>query len=164
MSTLQKSLLWITFTETVGLSSGWVTRDAIKTWYVFLEKPIWTPPNLVFPIVWTILYALMGLSAAWVAQASQKEKLNLLAYLKQPALKWFWIQLALNASWSFIFFGWHHIFLALCVISVLWISIVKMICQFRQIHPVAAYLQIPYLLWVTYAVGLNAVIYVANPQ
>ncbi|MFI4956661.1 MAG: TspO/MBR family protein [Gammaproteobacteria bacterium] len=125
-------------------------------WYVGLQKSSLTPPNIVFPIVWTILYALMPLSI-W----------NI--YLKvggTPAFRFpanlFFIQLGLNGIWTYLFFGLHRPELALVDIIVLWVMILWMIMAYGHVSVRAAALQVPYLLWVTFAALLNYQIWVLN--
>ena len=118
-------------------------------WYQGLEKPAWTPPPAVFPIVWSTLYLLMGIAAWRVASSSREGR------LVRPALAWFLVQLLLNASWSPIFFGAHQMLLALAVIALLWIAIGMTLRAFRKVSPAAGWMLVPYLVWVTVATALN---------
>jgi translocator protein len=121
-------------------------------YYAVLKKPSWNPPNWLFPPVWSLLFLLMGTSLALVVEQWGKKK----------QIKWalvlFGIQLVLNLAWSASFFGLHAPLLALAVIALLWLAIVMTIVLFRAVSPLAAYLLVPYLLWVSFASYLNVVI------
>lgn len=141
----------------IGYLSGLVTREGVETWYPTLQKPAFNPPNSLFAPVWTILYIMMGAAAGlvWSRIDSQKETVK-------KGLTFFWIQLALNALWSYLFFGLHNPLLALLEIIVLWLMIYETFAQFNKVNKIAAYLFIPYLLWVTFATILNASIWWLN--
>ncbi|MEI8102070.1 MAG: TspO/MBR family protein [Chlorobium sp.] len=125
-------------------------------YYSLLKRPSWNPPDWLFPPVWTILFLLMGTSLALVVeQWGEKKQI-------QVALVVFGVQLLLNLGWSATFFGLHSPVMALVVIAFLWIAIVLTIVQFRAVSPVAAYLLIPYLLWVSFASYLNFIIWKLN--
>lgn len=141
----------------VGILGSFFTISAIPTWYATLNKPIFSPPNWVFGPVWTILYILMGISLYLVWS---KKNPSTSLRIKVPAV--FWIQLVLNASWSIIFFGMRNSTLALVDIIALWIAIVLTIKTFYPISKTAAYLLIPYLLWVSFATILNLMIVLLN--
>ncbi len=118
-------------------------------WYAGLSKPPFTPPNLAFPIAWTLLYLLMAL-AAWRATLAAS-----------PAMRWhtlwpFVAQLAANALWSPLFFGLHWMGAALAVLLLLWGLIVLTLRRFAAVSRLAAWLLVPYLAWVSYAAYLNA--------
>ena len=125
-------------------------------WYATLEKPGFNPPNSVFPIVWTILFALMALSAwlVWRTPADEGDK--------KIALTWFTIQLVLNVAWSFAFFAMHSPIAGLAVVLWLLVAIVLTMVFFDRVSRVAALLLIPYLLWVGFATGLNFALWVLN--
>ena len=139
----------------VGAVAGITTAKAIPTWYATLNQPSFNPPNWVFGPVWTVLYIVMGISLylVWV-QAPGKER-NL-------ALAVFGVQLLLNFGWSYIFFYYRNLGLALAEIIVLWLAILVMMVFFHRVRPVAAYLNIPYLLWVTFASVLNGAYFSLN--
>lgn len=139
----------------VGIVSGMFTSQAVPTWYATLNRPLFNPPNWVFGPVWTSLYILLGISffLIWKEKASKERNL---------AIKVFSIQMLLNFAWSFIFFYFNLIGVALIEIILLWISIALMIYLFNKIKPFAAYLNIPYLLWVSFAAILNAGYYFLN--
>lgn len=124
-------------------------------WYETLIKPSWTPPKPVFPIAWAILYFMIAVAGwlAWRAEGFAGSGAAFSLYL---------LQLILNAAWSWLFFGLHRMDLALIDIVALGIAIVANIIAFHSISPLAAYLLIPYLLWVIYATALNLVIWQSN--
>ena len=139
---------WIIFTEAVGGFSGWLTREGAKLYRTTIIKPPLSPPGIVFPIVWSILFALMGVGAAriYLSPASNA---------RSRALGIFLLQLAFNFFWSIIFFNLQSFGLALLWLVALWTLILWMIKNFHTIDPLSAWLQIPYLLWVTFAAYLN---------
>ncbi|MGD8749188.1 MAG: tryptophan-rich sensory protein [Balneolaceae bacterium] len=124
-------------------------------WYQMLAKPSWTPPNWVFPVVWPILYVLMGISA-WLVWKMKNTS------LLQTEFTWFFVQLALNALWSWVFFGMQLIGTGLAEILLLWISILFTTLLFWKKNRIAGLLLIPYLLWVGYASALNFAIWHLN--
>ncbi len=125
-------------------------------WYATLVKPGFTPPNGVFPIVWTILFVMMAVSAwlVWRAPGDGSER--------KTALVWFGIQLVLNVMWSFAFFFLHSPPLGFGVIMALLVAIVLTIVFFDRLSRPAALLLVPYVLWVGFAAGLNFIIWVLN--
>jgi len=125
------------------------------TWYQLLTKPAWTPPNWIFPVVWPILYILMGISV-WLIWKMKNTT------LLQTEFTWFFVQLALNALWSWIFFGLHLIGTGLAEILLLWISILFTTLLFWKKNKTAGFLLLPYLLWVGYASALNFAIWQLN--
>ncbi|NEW83501.1 MAG: tryptophan-rich sensory protein [Mariniphaga sp.] len=139
----------------IGGISGFATATSITDWYVTLNKPSFNPPNYLFAPVWTTLYALMGISLFLVWKSPEGRDRN-------NALVIFAVQIALNFIWSFLFFKFNLIGVALVEIVLLWISILMMIIFFRRISKLAAFLQIPYLLWVSFASVLNAAIWYLN--
>jgi translocator protein len=139
----------------IGAIAGIFTSDAVPTWYETLNKPSFNPPNWIFGPVWTTLYFLMGVSLFLIwKQPANKERTK--------AIQVFIIQLVLNFCWSFLFFYYHQIGLALVEIILLWLSIAVMILLFFRIKPLAAYINIPYFFWVTFASVLNAAYYFLN--
>jgi tryptophan-rich sensory protein len=121
-------------------------------WYAALNKPSWTPPNWVFPVAWTILYAMIAV-AGWQVWKAGKWT---------PALAIWVIGLALNALWSYLMFGRHDIALALVDISALWLAIVAFVVTARPLDKKASYLFIPYLAWVSFAAALNFAVWQLN--
>ena len=146
---------WIVITELVGLLAGLLTREATQIYGTTIQQPPLAPPAIVFPIVWTILYALMGVSAArvYLMPPSVARSRGLLLYL---------VQLIFNFFWSIIFFNFQAFGLAFVWLVALWVLILWMIFTFRRVDPLAAWLQIPYLLWVTFAGYLNYGVWMLN--
>lgn len=142
--------------EAAGIIGSLFTIPSIPTWYAALNKPAFSPPNWVFAPVWAILYALMGVSLYLIWKKGQ-EKYN----VKFP-LSLFGIQLFLNLLWSILFFGLHSPILGLVCIILLLFSIAATIFSFHKISKNAAYLLIPYLLWVSFASILNAAVWMLN--
>lgn len=157
MNKVSKILVVVVTCLVVGYFSGMVTRSAITTWYPMLIKPSFNPPNWVFAPVWTMLYTMMGVAAGLVWDRMEQEK-----ELVKKALVFFAIQLALNALWSYLFFGLKNPMLAGIEIIVLWLMIYETYVKFVKINKTAGYLLIPYLLWVSFASVLNASIWWLN--
>jgi translocator protein len=157
MNTIQwiKLVVSIGLPLAVGAFAGMYTSAAVPEWYASLNRPSFNPPGWVFGPVWTVLYILMGVSLFLVWKEPPGQARNL-------AMGVFFFQLALNFAWSFIFFYSKMIGPALIEIIVLWISIVIMMVLFYKIRPQAAWINIPYLLWVSFATALNAAYYVLN--
>jgi len=132
-------------------------KISIETWYPTLIKPSFNPPNWVFAPVWSTLFMMMGIAAGLVWNRIEHDKDAV-----QAALKFFIIQLALNALWSILFFGLRNPLLAFAEIIVLWLMIYETYLKFSKINKVAGYLFIPYLLWVTFAMVLNGSIWWLN--
>lgn len=126
------------------------------SFYTQLVRPDWAPPPQWFGPVWTILYALMGI-AAWLVWRAGGFR------AARTALALFLVQLAVNALWSWLFFGWHLGALAVADIIVLWLLIVATLIAFWRIRPLAGALLVPYLLWVSFATALNYVVWQLNP-
>lgn len=124
------------------------------TAYLMLKKPALSPPGILFPVVWTILYILMGISS-WLVYRSDHP-------LRNSALTWYAVQLTLNFFWSILFFNFSWYLAAFIWLVLLIAAILVMICLFRRISPAAALLQIPYLLWCLFAAYLNLSIFLLN--
>ena len=135
------------------------TGPAIPTWYATLDKPSWTPPNWLFGPVWTLLYVSMAVAAwlVWRARSTGRARLP----LRLP-LGLFAAQLALNALWSYVFFGLRAPGPAFAEIVLLWLAILATALAFGRLSRAAGLLMIPYLLWVTYAAALNFQIWRMN--
>lgn len=144
----------LVLTVGIGSLSGYLSSSEISTWYASLRKPPFNPPNGIFGPVWTILYVLMGISFYLILVAPSINK--------RTAIALFITQLVLNFFWSIIFFNLHQIGFALIEIITLWFIILLMIIAFYRISRLAALLQVPYLLWVTFATTLTAAIYSLN--
>jgi benzodiazapine receptor len=140
----------------VGVLESLVTRPEITTWYASLAKPSRTPPPLAFPIVWTLLYVLMGISfwRLWDREPPSSARTK--------AMTCFLVQLALNALWSPVFFGWHGTRVALIIIVALLAAIVATIVTASRVDRVAAWLLAPYLIWAAYASTINAGVVAMN--
>jgi len=139
----------------VGALSAFATAAAVSDWYVNLLKPSFNPPSYLFGRVWTVLYILMGISLFLIWHAPKGE-------FRSHALKIFAIQMGLNFLWSFLFFKFRLTGIAFLEIIVLWMFIILMIRSFFRVNKTAAALQIPYLLWVTFAAILNGSIWFLN--
>ncbi len=150
-----KLIFCILLTVAVGAISGIATSGSVNDWFVGINKPTFNPPNYLFGPVWTVLYILMGISLFMILQSQNND-------LRKKAITIFCIQLVLNFCWSFIFFKFHLIGLAFVEIILIWVSIIWMILTFSKINKTAAYLQIPYLLWVSFASVLNGAIWYLN--
>ncbi len=125
-------------------------------WYATLAKPAWTPPGALFAPVWTLLYALMGISAWLVWRRIGFRGAT-------AALSLFVAQLSLNALWPYLFFGLHRPDIAFAEILVLWMAILATLLAFWRITPPAGALMLPYLLWVSFAAALNLALWRLNP-
>jgi tryptophan-rich sensory protein len=134
-----------------------VTAEAVQTWYPTVVKPAFTPPSWVFGPVWTLLYGLMAVSLYLVLRAGADDPVR----IRRP-VGLFLLQLGLNAGWSLAFFGLRSPAAGLAVIAALFGAIVATIKAFRPVSKRAAYLLVPYLLWVTFAFILNAAIWWLN--
>ncbi len=140
-----------------GAIGSFFTFSAIPTWYSTLVKPQFAPPNWLFGPVWSMLYLFMGISAYLIWQKGWGKK------PVRAALTLFGVQLILNTLWSILFFGLRSPLYGLLCIIPLWLSIAYCIKLFHPIDKRAAYLFIPYLLWVSFATILNAAIWMLNP-
>lgn len=139
-----------------GALSALLTRGSMNI-YTEINKPPLAPPGYLFPIVWGVLYVLMGISSAMVYIKSKE-----LPSGQKTGLGVYFLQLAVNFLWSIIFFSLRAFLFSFIWIILLWILIIIMIIRFYKVSPVAAVLQIPYLLWVTFAAYLNLAIYLIN--
>ncbi len=131
------------------------TTSNISNWYIFLDKPFFSPPNWLFGPVWTILYFLMTFSAflVWREKENSKRKIALIFYF---------IQLVLNSIWSIIFFGLKNLGLAFFEMLALWFFIFLTIIYFFRIKKFSGYLLLPYIFWVSFALILNLTIWLIN--
>ena len=155
MSALKKysSLLGFILVSALAGAVGVIFKPG--AWYAVINKPSFTPPNWIFPVVWPILYLMMAVAAwiIWTKRGFDRGRLP---------LKWFAVQLALNAAWSWIFFGRHALGTALAEIMLLWIAIVFTLLLFWKINRWAGGLMAPYLLWISFALVLNFSIWHLN--
>ncbi len=148
-------LFWILATELVGALAALLTQQAAQLYSETIVKPPLSPPGWLFPAVWTLLYALMGVSAArvWLSPPSAERRTGLRLYL---------IQLGFNFLWSILFFNFSAYGFAFFWLVLLWALIVRMILSFREVDAPSAWLQIPYLLWVFFAGYLNYGVWMLN--
>ena len=148
-------MFWIALAEGVGALSGWLTREGTEIYQQTVLQPSFAPPPLVFPVVWGILYALMGIGAArvWASEPSAARSAGINVFI---------VQLVVNFFWSLIFFNLQAYGLALLWLVLLWVLVLGMIVLFFRVDPAAGLLQIPYLLWVTFAAVLNFAVWRLN--
>jgi translocator protein len=138
-------LVWLL----ICFAAAWIgSRFAPGEWYASLARPAWNPPNAVFAPVWSVLYAMMGVSAwlVWRERGVAEAAVPLALFLAQ---------LGLNALWSYLFFGLHRPDWAMIEIVLLWLAILITLIAFWRIRPMAGALLIPYLCWVAFAAALN---------
>ena len=144
----------------ICLSAAWVnasfTIDGKGQWYHSLSKPVFTPPDIVFSIVWPTIYILMGIAAFMIWHKGVE------SYAAKVAIAIFFFQLMLNAVWSIVFFGMHNITAAMIEITVLWAAILVCTIKFFAISNIAGALMLPYLIWVAFAMILNISIWLLN--
>lgn len=148
-------LFWILATEAVGALAALLTQEAVKLYGGTIRTPPLAPPASVFPIVWTILYALMGVSAAriWLLPGSAG---------RRSALRLYLIQLAVNFFWSIWFFNLQAFGFAFFWLILLCALIVRMILAFKELEAPAGWLQLPYLVWIFFAGYLNYGVWMLN--
>ena len=140
----------------VGALAAFFTRNSMDI-YGALNQPPLAPPSWIFPVVWIILYTLMGISSAMVWIKGEGNGID-----TTFPLKIYTVQLVFNFLWSIVFFNLRWYLFAYIWLMLLWVLIIVMIVQFRRISRIAGNLQIPYLLWVTFASYLNLMIYILN--
>lgn len=143
--------------ELIGYAGSRLVMPNIAAWYATLNKPALDPPDFVFALVWTALFALMGVSLFLTWQKAGEDKKTL-----KMALASFIVQLVANVLWTAIFFGTHNPLGAFIDIIFLWLLIVWTMIVFWEISKPAAWLLVPYLAWVTFAAYLNYAIIVLN--
>jgi tryptophan-rich sensory protein len=140
----------------VGFLSSFATQSSVNSWYLTLNKPSFNPPNWVFAPVWTVLYILMGIAAGLVWAKGYYH-----LWVK-TALYHFVFQLLLNALWSVVFFGLKNPFIALLIITGLNVLLLFTFKSFKVADTKAAYLLLPYMVWVGFATVLNFAIWYLN--
>ena len=150
---------WLPYIISIAIALGVGGLGAVLTMnsmdiYATLNQPALSPPGFLFPIVWTILYTLMGISAAIIYKSDDPERTQ--------ALKIYAFQLIVNFLWTIIFFNLRQFLFAFIWLVLLDVLVVIMISKFHKISPLAAWLQIPYLLWILFATYLNLGIYLLN--
>lgn len=148
-------ILSILVAEAVGALSGFLTREGMKLFTDAVAQPPLSPPPLLFPIVWSILYALMGYGSAriWLSTPSPD---------RSRALNLYAIQLVVNFFWSLIFFNAQAFGFAFFWLLLLWGLVLLMILAFDKIDPLSAKFQVPYLIWLTFAAYLNLGVWYLN--
>lgn len=152
---LKGALSWIVVFQIIGYLLGRVTQHDISSWYPTIHKSALTPPGIVFPIVWTVLYCMIAVSGyvLWQHRHEPKAKLALVFYT---------IQMILNWAWSPLFFYFHWIGLSfLCIVAII-ISTFITILLTRSTYKLSSTLLIPYFIWLLFAGYLNATIWVLN--
>lgn len=147
--------LWIVATELVGLASGWLAGN-IGAVYQELQKPPFSPPGWIFPVMWGILYVMMAISAYLIQNA------NAPTYKRRNALILYALQLLVNFSWSIVFFRFQMRGVAIGIILLLVILVIAMMIVFHGIRKTAVYWNIPYLLWLLFASYLNIGTFLLN--
>lgn len=152
-----KLVISIVVCQGAGVIGSVFTTRAIPTWYAALQKPAFTPPNWLFAPAWGTLYLLMGIAAFLVWRVGLENK------QVKTALYFFLIQLVLNTMWSVVFFGMQSPLYGVIVIIILWVAILLTILKFARISAVAAWLLVPYILWVSFASALNISVWLLNP-
>lgn len=149
-------LFFVFICNFAGIIGSFFTFSRLNSWYLELVKPTFNPPPWLFGPVWITLYTLMGIAAYLIWRSDSAVR------VKRLALGVFIAQLILNALWSVLFFGWRNPQLALIDLLLLWIAIVATIYCFANISKPAAWLLVPYLLWVSFAGYLNFSIWWLN--
>ena len=147
---------FIVLSQLAGVIGSVFTFQSVTGWYTTLARPWFTPPNWLFGPAWVTLYFLMGVAAYLVWEKGWEKK------EVKTALYWFGFQLALNALWSILFFGLQSPLYGLVGIVVLWLSIAMTIKKFNCVSKKAAWLLVPYILWVSFATLLNFSIWTLN--
>ncbi len=156
ISSFWKLIIAVLICEGAGITSGLLSQNDLSTWFVTLNKPSWNPPGYLFGPVWTSLYLMMGIALwlVWKSNASEPGKTY--------AALIFALQLFLNFSWSILFFNFHSPALAFLDIILMIITIFITILYFAPISRIAAWLLVPYILWVCFAAVLNHSIWMLN--
>ncbi len=149
-----KLFLSILVCELAGVIGSFATNQSVSTWYQNLKKTPISPPDWVFAPVWTIIFALMGVSLFLILEGKGKNK--------KKALWFFSVQLFLNILWSFLFFGFQLPLIAFLEIIILWIFIFLTIKEFSKINKQTKWLFLPYIIWVSFAALLNFWIWFIN--
>jgi benzodiazapine receptor len=151
-------LISIGITLAIGISASFFTYPEIESWYNLLKKPSFTPPRWLFAPVWTLLYIMIGYSAylMWLKRDD--------SVIFNKARTVYVMQLLCNFMWSYIFFKMHNPLGGMLIIFFLWVLIITCIAYFRHIDKKAAWLLVPYLVWVTFAGILNLSILLLNSR
>lgn len=150
---MKKLIISLLISLGVGGLSALITSGSMDIYKTLIKPPL-APPSILFPIVWTILYILMGISSYMIYESEN--------YKKDDALKIYLLQLGINFIWPIFFFLLKLRLISLIIIILLLIAIIFMIIKFYKINKTSAYLQIPYLIWVLFATYLNFGFYILN--
>lgn len=148
-------VFWILLSEAVGIIAGLLTSGGVEAYGMSVVKPVLTPPAIVFPIVWTILYALMGIGAVRVQLSGNSPE-------QRRGISLFILQLILNFFWPLFFFNLQAYGFSFILLLALWAAVFLMILTFYKVDKLAAWLQIPYLIWLTFAAYLNLGVWLLN--
>ena len=147
--------IWIAVTELVGVLSALLSRKGMQAYDATVNQPPFVPPMWVFPVAWSILFVLMGIGAAMVWLAPESA-------LRRRGLNLFVAQLIVNFFWSLIYFNLQAFGFAFVWLVLLWLLVAWMSWTFYQVKPLAGLLQIPYLLWLTFAGYLSFSVWMLN--
>ena len=152
---IKGALLWIMVFQAIGYGMGKITQNDIISWYPTLHKSILTPPNIVFPIVWSILYCMLAISGylLWQYRQQPKAKVALVFYATQVLLNW---------AWTPLFFYFHWIGASLFCISGIIVFTLVTILITRNTYKLSCIMLIPYFIWLIFAGYLNAAIWILN--
>ncbi len=147
--------LWILLCETVGIVSGLLSREGTEIYNTVAIKPALSPPGWLFPVIWSILFALMGISAARISMLAPSAQRSL-------GLNLFMTQLMINFFWPLFFFNAMAYSFAFAWLIFLWVIVLIMILIFYKLDKISAWLQLPYLAWLTFAAYLNGSVWILN--
>ncbi len=148
-------LVFVTICLAAGRLGAAITEPALETWYSGLAKPDWTPPDVVFPVAWSLIFLLIGIAAWLVWKTAERGEARL-------PLTLFFGQLIINVLWSFCFFGQRNPFLGLVCLGALFVAVALTTLAFLRVSQIAGWLFLPYLLWLGYAAALNFAIWQMN--
>jgi translocator protein len=148
-------LVFVIISLAAGRLGAAITEPALDAWYRGLAKPDWTPPDIVFPVAWSLLYVTMGIAAWLVWKSAERGEARL-------PLTFFFGQLVINVLWAFSFFGQRDPFLGLVCLGALVLAVVLTTVAFQRVSKLAGWLFLPYLLWLGYAGALNFAIWQMN--
>lgn len=145
----------ILIAQLAGIVGGFFTASSIDSWYIFLQKPSWNPPNWIFGPVWVSLYVMMGIASYLIWTKKETKNVGFI-------LKIYGIHLIVNALWSIVFFYFQEIKWAFMVILILWAMILYITLHFYKIYKSTLWLMVPYFIWVSFAAALNYSIMLLN--
>ncbi|HMA14787.1 MAG: TspO/MBR family protein [Bacteroidota bacterium] len=148
-------LVFVIISLAAGRLGAAITEPALVEWYDTLQKPSWTPPNIVFPVAWSLIFVTIGIAAWLVWRSAERGEARL-------PLTLFFAQLVINVLWSFSFFGQRSPFLGLVCLGALAVAVALNTLAFYRISRAAGWLFLPYLLWLGYAGALNFAIWRMN--